>query len=428
MNASIFSLFLFVTVLVAQEKPADPYFDKYLPTPAPKPERLLLEKGDRLAICGDSITEQKMYSRVMETYLTVCVPELEVSVRQYGWGGEKAPGFLRRMTNDVLRFKPTIATTCYGMNDHEYRDYEERIGNQYRDASRAIIRAFKYHGVRVVHGSPGPVGKVPHWTKSDSYSKEQLNLNLLNLRNIGVELANEEKVGFADVFWPMFVSEHLARKQYGEDYAVAGKDGVHPGWAGSFIMAYSFLKALGLDGELGSFTLDLASNQVKPSEGHRVLSSRAGIFEVESSRYPFCAPKGDPRNDDSILSGMTLVPFNRELNRFMLRIRNPEAARYKVTWGESSKSFDAAVLKEGINLAAEFPQNPFSEAFAKVDEAVGAKQAYETRQIKMLFHGEEGRADKDLTATLTEKARAPLVKAIQAQFRPVTHTIRVEAE
>ena len=122
-----------------QSKPDDPYFAKFNPRKAPRPSGLLLKKGDRLAICGDSITEQKMYSRIMETYLTVCVPELEITVRQYGWSGERAPGFLARMTNDCLRFTPTLATTCYGMNDHEYRPYEERIGRTYREKSTDMV-------------------------------------------------------------------------------------------------------------------------------------------------------------------------------------------------------------------------------------------------------------------------------------------------
>src|SRR6266481_6204539 len=146
--------------------PKDAGLEKFKPLKAPKPTGLLLKKGDRLAICGDSITEQKMYSRIIEDYLTMSVPELEVSVRQYGWGGERAGGFLARMTNDCLRFKPTIATTCYGMNDHEYRAYEESIGRTYREKSAAIIEAFKANNVRVVHGSPGCVGKIPFWVKS----------------------------------------------------------------------------------------------------------------------------------------------------------------------------------------------------------------------------------------------------------------------
>src|SRR5438552_9341644 len=124
------------------QKPDDGLSAKLNLLKAPQPPGLVLRPEDRLAICGDSITEQKMYSRMIEDYLTVCVPELDISVRQYGWSGERAPGFLARMTNDCLRFKPTIATTCYGMNDHEYRPYEERIGQIYREKSTAIVETF----------------------------------------------------------------------------------------------------------------------------------------------------------------------------------------------------------------------------------------------------------------------------------------------
>src|SRR5262249_60484045 len=79
-----------------EPKPADSYFEKFQPQQAPARGGLVLRPGDRLAICGDSITEQKMYSRVMETYLTACAPELEISVRQYGWGGGTRAGFSAR--------------------------------------------------------------------------------------------------------------------------------------------------------------------------------------------------------------------------------------------------------------------------------------------------------------------------------------------
>jgi hypothetical protein len=59
---------------------------------------------------------------------------------------------------------------------------------------------------------------------------------------------------------------------------------------------------------------------------------------------------------------------------------------------------------------------------------VAKKQAYETRQIKDLFHGPEGKADMEMTTTLTEKVRTPLADAIRAAFVPVRHTIRIETE
>ena len=65
-----------VTVF-AEIESGDDYAHKFHPEKAPAPPQHFLKANDRLAICGDSITEQKMYSRIMETYLTVCAPELE---------------------------------------------------------------------------------------------------------------------------------------------------------------------------------------------------------------------------------------------------------------------------------------------------------------------------------------------------------------
>jgi hypothetical protein len=383
-----------------------------------------------------------MYSRLMEDYLTVCVPALKITVRQYGWSGEKAPGFLARMTNDCLRFKPTIATTCYGMNDHEYRPYEDSIGQKYRTNSQAIVRAFKAHQVRVIQGSPGCVGKVPSWGKHPDYTVMDLNLNLCNLRNIGIEVARKDRAGFADVFWPMLTAGLEAQKKYSTNYAIAGHDGVHPGWAGHTVMAYAFLKALGLNGEIGTFVVDLKRNKLKVSRGHELLSAQDGVFQIKSTRYPFCAcaptepakdsyplcSEDDPTKDSSIRSAMTLIPFNTELNRLTLVAKNAKPGVYKVTWGDESRTYTSDRLAHGVNLAEEFPENPFSAAFARVDAAVAARQAYETRQIKQSFRSKQAKADMEAVAAQTEKEREPLAQAIKAAFVPVTHTIKIEAQ
>ncbi|MCX6910051.1 MAG: SGNH/GDSL hydrolase family protein [Verrucomicrobia bacterium] len=439
-----------------ETKPGDPCFAKFEPLKAPAPAGLLLKPGDRLAICGDSITQQQMYSRIMETYLTVCVPELGVTARQYGWSGERAPGFLARMTNDCLRFSPTIATTCYGMNDHEYRPYEERIGKTYCEKTTAIVQSFKQAGARVVLGSPGCVGKMPSWVKTASGTVEDLNLSLCKLRNMDIEVAAKERVAFADVFWPMFTAGFEARQKYAPDYAIAGKDGVHPGWAGHLVMAYAYLKAMGLDGDLGTFRMDLTTGRATTSfsspAGHENVSSKPGEATFKSSRYPFCAT-GDEKSDATIRSGMTLVPFNRDLNRLILIAKNGGAKSYKVTWGSETRSYSAEQLARGVNLAADFAVNPFSDAFKKVDAAVQAKQAYEQKQIQRIFHDlmkgkfksadeikdpeikglfavrdAAGKLDREAIVKATEAKRAPLAAAIKTAFVPVTHTIKIAAE
>ena len=405
-------------------KPTDAYFAPYPFEKAPAAKKSLLREGDRLAICGDSITEQKKYSRIMETYLTVCVPQLGITVRQYGWSGEKAPGFLKRMTNDCLRFNPTVATTCYGMNDCEYRPYEDSLGATYRDYEKQIDEAFKAHGVRVVEGSAGCIGKPPAW-RQNPVTLEQLNVNLANLRNIGLEVAKDERVGFADVFWPMLVEAHVAQERYGTNFTVAGKDGVHPDWAGHVVMAYAFLHSFGLDGNIGTLTVDLKGQRARASAGHEVLNYKDGELQVRSTRYPYCFGEGDPSKDNNQLAGSMLVPFNEELNRFMLVVRHPKAKSYVITWGDQSHTFSAEQLTHGINLAKEFPSNPFSPAFEAVDNAVAAKQAFETTEIKKFFHGSEGQADMEGTVANCEKQREPLAEAIKTVFVPVTHTIKI---
>jgi lysophospholipase L1-like esterase len=409
--------------------------------PAPKYSGTILKPGDRLAICGDSITEQKMYSRIMEDYLTMCVPELGVTVRQYGWSGERAGGFLARMTNDCLRFKPTVATTCYGMNDHEYRPYEERIGTTYREKSAAILESFKANGVRVIHGSPGPVGRMPSWVKSASGTVDDLNLSLSRLRNIGVQLAALENVRFADVYWPMIGAGFAGQHLYTTNFAIAGKDGVHPGWAGHAVMAYAFLRAMGVDGEIGAFTVDLKTGQMKATEGHQVVSGHAGTYEIRSSKYPFCAcaPEGQAAAkypdctqnsalDSTIRSVLAITPFNEELNRLMLVVKGADSERnYQITWGPYAKVFGGARLSKGVNLAAEFPENPFSASFARVDAAVAAKQAYETKQVKQVFHGTEGKANMEAAVEKTEVEREPLARAIREAFSPVVHVLKIQA-
>jgi GDSL-like Lipase/Acylhydrolase family len=448
-----FSIFAALCAWPMAGRADDPALAIFSPLPAPAPAGLLLKPGDRLAICGDSITQQKMYSRIMETYLTVCVPDLAITVRQYGWSGERAGGFLGRMANDCLRFTPTIATTCYGMNDCEYKPYEDRIGDTYRDKTTAVVDAFEHAGARVVVGSPGIVGKMPSWVKTAKGTVDDLNGSLCKLRNIDIEIAAREHAGFADIFWPMITAAIHAHEIYGPEYAVSGKDGVHPGWAGHTLMAYAFLKGLGLDGNIGTLTVDLAAHQATGSEGHTALGFENGEAQFKSSRYPFCAAGGEVAKDDNIRSGMTLIPFEKDLNRLTLIVKGGKAANYEITWGVASRTYTADELARGVNLADDFPVNPFSEAFKKVDDAVAAKQAYEQKEIQQIFHAlldgkfktveeikdpeikelfalrtADGALDRDAIIKAAEATRAPLAEAVKTAFVPVTHTIKIVAK
>ena len=78
--------------------------------------------------------------------------------------------------------------------------------------------------------------------------------------------------------------------------------------------------------------------------------------------------------------------------------------------------------------------NPFSAAFARVEEAVKAQQNYETPLVKRVLHElveletivpEEQKAMEQIKATGMRKAK-DLFDRAAAEVQPVRHTIRVE--
>ena len=411
-----------------EPKLSDPAFAKFNPRLAPTPGPLLLEQGDQLAIIGDSITEQKIYSRIIETYLTACVPQLAIQVRQYGWSGERTEGFLRRMDQDCLRFKPTVATLAYGMNDTRYRPFDTLNGQWYHDHYSEVVAKLKASGAKVVVGSPGCAGKIASWVKSRSGTLDEHNLHLCALRDIALQVAKEQDVAFADIFWPMYQQQILAARKYGtaeKPYEITGRDGIHPGGAGHLLMAYSFLRAMGLNGKIAAIKFDSQSDTAVASDGHKIEGCEQGVISLTSQRYPFCAD-GPVDSDNSIRSGMSLIPFDQDLNRFMLYVTGLDTPKAKITWGQDSVVISAEQLAKGVNLATRFPKNPFSAAFDAVDSAVAAKQAYETQQIKKVFHGREGKRDMESAVARTEEERATLVSKIAEAKSAVAHQLIIQ--
>jgi hypothetical protein len=183
---------------------------------------------------------------------------------------------------------------------------------------------------------------------------------------------------------------------------------------------------MGVDGNIGTIDVDLKSDKAQVSAGHEVVSNQGGKLKLRSSRYPFCA-EGPIDKDGSMRSGMSLVPFNQDLNRLLLTVHGLSSDTATVAWGEQSQTFTRQELEDGINLADRFVRNPFSGAFAKVDQAVYQKQAYETKQVKEIFHGEEGKKDFKAAAARTESERAPLAAKIKESFKPVEHEIVITA-
>jgi lysophospholipase L1-like esterase len=411
--------------------------------------RAQLQKGDFVAVCGDSITEQKLYSVYIQDYLLMCKPagvNGDLRVMQFGWSGETSWGFLNKMPKEALRFPMTVATTCYGMNDGGYSPMNEQKAAKYREAMEGIVKGFKDHGVRfIVVGSPGAVDTDtfqradPNDPEKDPKKKRKVpaadmyNPTLAALRDIAKDVAQKNGCAFANVHDAMIEAMKGAKAKNGPKYHVGGGDGVHPSQNGQLVMAYAFLKGLGCDGNIGTITIDGPAGKVEATEGHKVLGRPdGGGIEIESTRYPFCF-YGDPTSPAATSGIVEFIPFNQDLNRFMLVIKGSETDKLRITWGKNTKEFSKSDAEKGINLAAEFPvDNPFSDSFKKVEGLIRKQQDAETPLVKKTLHDLATKKDIDKEAG-EKKAQEEMLKAkglfdaaAEAARAPVKHVIKVE--
>jgi hypothetical protein len=286
----------------------------------------------------------------------------------------------------------------------------------------------------IIVGSPKCVD--PYTFKNPNTPADVYNKNLAALAAIAKDVAAKEGVLYADVFDPMVTAIAKEKAQYGPTFNMGG-DGVHPGPDGHLVMAYAFLKAMGCDGNIGTITVDMSAKQATGTSGQEIASYQNGTVTVKSTRYPFCFAGRIDSPDATPAAVLRNVPFNDELNRYLLVVKNLGAPKAKITWGGATKEYTADELAKGINLAAEFVQNnPFMNQFTAVDNAVHLQEdqeqcltqffLFQVPRFKAYIPGADTAFDQLVAAGIAQHQK--LFNAAAALVIPVTHTIKIEPQ
>src|ERR1017187_4793843 len=110
---------------------------------APAQEAFALRDGDRVVFFGDSITDQRLYTTLAETYVVTRFPRTNISLVHSGWGGDRVTGggggpVDVRIWRDVLPFNPTVVTIMLGMNDGRYRAFDQALFDEYATGIKHI--------------------------------------------------------------------------------------------------------------------------------------------------------------------------------------------------------------------------------------------------------------------------------------------------
>jgi hypothetical protein len=362
----------------------------------------LLKAGDRIAYCGDGPTSDLGYTVYMTDYLLCCAQVPDLVPAEFGWSASNPNDFLARVNTDLAPFKPTVVTINYSSGDPNNRAASET----------KLIDAIKKLGVRtIVLGSPACVG--PEFDK-DPAKVASTNQALAALAQIDKEVAAKEGIVFADVYGATQAMLQKADEKFGPNH-VGNRDGL------ALTTAYAFLKALQVDGNIAKVTIDFTPDfkigKAEASEGQKVLSVDEQTLKLEGTRYTFAFP-GYPCGDPNPYPIHTCVPFDAELNKFVVVIKNLPSPRAKIFFNDQANQHDYTreELEKGVNLMETMP-SPFGK-FQNVDGADRGLMQDERVAGSAMVQGKpdakaQAAADGDLAIA-------------KSRLGPVQYTIRIQ--
>jgi lysophospholipase L1-like esterase len=324
-----------------------------------------LHDKDTVVFYGDSITEQRLYTTFVETFVLTRYPQLNVRFVNSGWGGENAPGGNGgsadlRLTRDVLPYKPTVMTVMLGMNDGGYIAFDETRFNRYTAGMEHILQVVKeaFPTVRITLLEPSPYDDVT----VEPQFPGGYNGVLVRYGQYVRELARRNQTLVADLNGPVveMLKKANALDPAGAKALIPGR--IHPASGGHLVMAESLLKAWGASPIVSAVEIDAASKQVAKAGNTTVAELTVGqtiSWSQKDAALPMLVslrdrslPIGPRRGAATMDLALKASDFMDALNQETLRVRGLDGAKYTLKInGSVVGSFSREQLEQGVNLA-----------------------------------------------------------------------------
>jgi len=338
-----------------------------------------LKNGDTVAIMGDSITEQHLYSSYVETWALTRFPAWDIKFFNLGIGGDNAGGGGERFKRDALGCGATAMTVNFGMNDcggpgSNFDEPQYSGSNKIKEfmtSMQKIADQAKAASIRVAWCTTTPAEVMDEGPSVLPYV-----LNLEKFSGAVKEIAaSNGNALFIDQFHPFVAAIDKARAANPKN-RIGGGDVVHPGQPGQALMAAEILKGMSFPTLVAAVEINAASRMVVQNknsqiEGLKVASSGAIEFQQKDNALPFF-PEGDAKNI------LQWVPVLEQMNGYYLKVTALKTGRYEVRLGGVKVAdYSAAQLAAGVNLAAPaLTAGPIADQVKAVAAAISAKNSY----------------------------------------------------
>ncbi|HEV2691133.1 MAG TPA: SGNH/GDSL hydrolase family protein, partial [Bryobacteraceae bacterium] len=315
-------------------------------------ERFALRDGDRVVFFGDSITDQRLYTTFVETFVVTRFPKMNVAFVHSGWGGDRVTGggggpIDVRLWRDVLPYNPTVLTIMLGMNDGRYRAFDQQIFDEYAAGFKHIVDTVKRQvpGIRITAIQPSPYDDVTRPpTFEGGYNKV-----LIKYSDFLKDFAAEQKLSVADLNTPVVAALTKANSL---DAAAAARlipDRIHPGPGGHLLMAEALLKAWNAPGVVSDVEIDAGRKEPVHQVNAHISEMKSGQG-IAWTELDDALPMPADSREATVALALRASDFLEAMDRQMLKVRGLAAGSYTFTIdGETVGVFTAEKLAAGIN-------------------------------------------------------------------------------
>jgi lysophospholipase L1-like esterase len=314
-----------------------------------------LQNGDHVVFLGDSNTAGARFAGITETYALGRYPNRNITFENKGYGGDTAAGGLARLQRDVIDEGADVVIVIYGINDILWGLNATKEARQlYLDSITAIVERCVQEGIEVYISTYFVIGGDP---------SEQAIGFLQSMGQDALVIAESNGGHGLDIFGGM---QTVAQNIWNWNQANPNKtfplntDGIHLSTLGHELAAYSLITALGAPADVSSVTVN-AANQNYSETG---ASVRNVTWDAGTETLVF------ERKDDGIpltfgyfswISTNRWIPFDTQLNRYMLIVKNLPAGTYDINVdGRQIEPLTASQLSFGANLSRRLPTTGWS--------------------------------------------------------------------
>jgi lysophospholipase L1-like esterase len=320
--------------------------------------------GDRVVFAGNSITEAGFYELYVWQYYQLHFPNQRITVCNAGIGGDVAGQINDRFDLDLVRLKPSVLVLTFGMNDSRYFEYSNTPQEKVR--AEAVATSFKsFQQIETKLKALPNVSKVMMTSSPFDETRGGSNnrftgkyKTMLEIAAFQEEAAKKNGWAFVDLMRPM--QEINEREQQKDSmFTLTGSDRIHPGNAGHMVMAWLFLRAQGLAGNVVADVAIDANGKLIRSANSTVSAIKQSngqlSFDYLAKSLPFPSDSNSRLwdNPQKQYEALNVTPFTKEMNQELLTVGGLEKAQqYEISIdGRSIGSWSGADLDKGINLA-----------------------------------------------------------------------------